>query len=224
MLNRIVFCQLFTKSKGVRDVFIEKLTKAGDDAEKNEPGTLKYACFVPVDESDETTLYVIEEYTGDEAFDTHMALPDVQDMVKWLGTGEVLTGDMKVKMNLTYIDDFFFTRPEVKTAKDPFIAFAELEYKPGTVAQSIPYWKAVVEEGRNNEPGTLMYGIVRDPEAENMLYALEVYESKDYLYDVHVKSNAIQESIKNTKHLRNNLTHHFLKLAGGFLMKGNGSP
>lgn len=152
-----------------------------------------------------------------------MALPDVQDMVKWLGTGEVLSGDMKVKMNLTYIDDFYFTRPELKSATNPYVAVAELEYKPGAVPQTIPYWKAVVEEGRNNEPGTLMYGIAKDPEDENILYALEVYESKDYLYDVHVKSNAIQESIKNTKHLRNNLTHHFLKLAGGFLVKGNAS-
>jgi quinol monooxygenase YgiN len=41
--------------------FITKLDKAGKEAEKNEPGTLKYAPFVPVDESDETTLYVIEE-------------------------------------------------------------------------------------------------------------------------------------------------------------------
>jgi quinol monooxygenase YgiN len=152
-----------------------------------------------------------------------MALPDVQDMVKWLGTGEVLSGDMKVKMNLTYIDSFFFTRPELKNAKNPYVAVAELDYKPGTVPQTISYWNAVVEEGRNNEPGTLMYGIAKDPDNENMLYALEVYESKDYLYDVHIKSNAIQESIKNTKHMRNNLTHHFLKLVGGFLVKGSGS-
>jgi len=154
-----------------------------------------------------------------------MALPEVQDMVKWLGTGTVLSGEMKVKMNLTYVDDFFFTRPELKNAKDPFVAVAEIEYKPGGVAESIPYWKAVVEEGRNNEPGTLMYGIAKDkdPGNENMLYALEIYESKDYLYDVHVKSSAIQNSIANTKHLRNSLKHHFLKLAGGILVKGNGT-
>lgn len=142
-------------------------------------------------------------------------------MVKWLGSGEVLSGEPKVKMNLTYIDDFFFSRPELKAAKDPYVAVAEIEYKPGTVPQTIPYWKAVVEEGRNNEPGTLMYGIAKDPDNENVLYALEGYESKDYLYDVHVKSTAIQESIKNTKDLRNKLTHHFLKLAGGFLVKGS---
>jgi quinol monooxygenase YgiN len=152
-----------------------------------------------------------------------MALPHVQDMLQWLGTGTVLNGEARVKMNLTYVDDFFFTRPELKNAKNPFIAVAEIEYKPGTIPEAIPYWKAVVEEGRNNEPGTLMYGIAKDNDAgnENMLYALEGYESKDYLYDVHVKSSAIQESIKNTKHLRNNLTHHFIKQAGGILINGD---
>lgn len=44
-----------------RKQFIKKLANAGEEAEKNEPGTLKYACFVPVDESDETVLYAIEE-------------------------------------------------------------------------------------------------------------------------------------------------------------------
>ncbi|KAB5554916.1 hypothetical protein GE09DRAFT_1122808, partial [Coniochaeta sp. 2T2.1] len=199
-----------------------RLTKSGESAAENEPETLKYACFIPVDESEDKTLYVIEEYTGDEAFNYHMNLPHVQAMMGWLGEGNTIEGglmDQKVKMNLTYIDDFFFVRPELKNAKNTFAAIAEIDYQPGGVEKSIPYWKAVVEEGRNNEPGTLLYGIVKDKDDENKLFAIEIYESKEYLYDVHVKSKAIEESIKNTKHLRTGLKHVFLKFAGGLLVK-----
>jgi len=54
---------------------------------------------------------------------------------------------------------------------------------------------------------------------EGKLYTLEAYESKEYLADVHVKSQAIAHSIKNTKHLRNGLSHTFLKLEAGYLFK-----
>jgi quinol monooxygenase YgiN len=148
-----------------------------------------------------------------------MELPGVQSMVKWLSSGEVLDGETRL-FDLRYLDDFHFTRLELAKHKDPYVVVGELDYKPDTIPTTIPYWKAVVEAGRNEEPGTLSYGICKDPKDKDKLYCLEVYESKDYLMDVHAKSQAIQESIKNTKHLRNGLRHHWLKLSGGFLVKG----
>lgn len=147
-----------------------------------------------------------------------MAQPHVQSMVEWMGTGNVLGGEPRL-FDLQYLDGFDFSRKEVAGVQDPFVAFAELDYKPDTVQQSIPYWKAVVETGRQDEPGTVVYGILKDPKESNKLFALEVYESKEYLTNVHVPSKAIQESIKNTKHLREGLKHEFLKVRGGYLYK-----
>ena len=48
---------------------------------------------------------------------------------------------------------------------------------------------------------------------------MEVYQSEEYLRGVHVKNKAIEESVKNTKHLRTGLKHVFLRLVAGYLWK-----
>lgn len=125
-----------------------------------------------------------------------------------------------VQDNLQYISsDYEFSRPEANNRTDPHVIYAELNYVPGGVATSTPYWKAVVDTGREKEPGTLAYGILKDPTKENKLATFEVYESPEYLKDVHVPSDAISESIKNTKHLRTGLKHNLLKKVAGFLYR-----
>lgn len=145
-----------------------------------------------------------------------MQTPGVQDMIKW-STAEKVFGDAPTIHQLEFIDGFEFSRVGVDATKDPHVLFADLSYQSGTVAQSLPYWKEVVETGRNDEPGTLVYGVLKNPANQDKLYVLEAYESKQYLADVHVPSRAIQESVKNTKHLRTGLTHTALKLVAGFL-------
>lgn len=147
-----------------------------------------------------------------------MAQPGVQSMVQWIASGNALESAPR-QLDLEYIDGFDFTRKQAAETQDPCVVLAELDYKPDTVQKSIPYWKAVVETGRENEPGTLVYGILKDPKEQHKLFTVEAYESKEYLTDVHVKSKAIEESIKNTKHLRDGLKHQFLKVRGGFLHK-----
>lgn len=117
-------------------------------------------------------------------------------------------------------DDFTFWRPEVAKHPDPHVIFAELDYIPGGAATATPYWKAVVDTGREKEPGTLAYGILRDPANAERLATFEAYESPEYLKDVHVPSDAISKSIKNTKHLRTGLKHNLLKKVGGFWSRG----
>lgn len=114
---------------------------------------------------------------------------------------------------------FRFDRREVLQHPDPHLLFAELDYIPGGVETATPYWKAVVDTGRDHEEGTLVYGVAKDTTRENRLNTIEAYESPAYLKDVHVPSNAIQESIKNTKHLRTGLKHHALKRVSGYLYK-----
>lgn len=149
-----------------------------------------------------------------------MSSQQVKDMGAWLQSSGVLhpseTGALHM---LQYLPGMRFTRDEILQQADPHVLFAELDYVPGGVETATPYWQAVVDTGRDREVGTLHYGIARDLEKEDRLVAFEVYESPEYLKDVHVPSEAIQNSIANTKHLRTGLKHHALKKVGGFLHK-----
>ena len=147
-----------------------------------------------------------------------MATDGVKALIQLFADGAVLDPSISpIIHTLEYLPNFRFSREEVISHPDPHVVFCALDYIPGGVETSIPYWKAVVETGRDHEPGTLVYGILKDPKNENRLCALETYESPEYLMDVHVPSKAIQESIANTKHLRTGLKHHFMQKKGGFL-------
>ena len=164
-------------------------------------------------------------YKDQEAFDVHLEGEMVKKTMEWFqSTPEAFAEDDPVVIyRLQYIsDEFEFTRPESESDKhqDPHIIFSELDYIPGGVEEATPYWKAVVEAGRHKEPGTLAYGVLRDLEKQERLATLEVYESPEYLREVHALSDAISESIKHTQHWRTGLTHHLLKKVAGFLYRG----
>jgi quinol monooxygenase YgiN len=149
-----------------------------------------------------------------------MSQQKVKNMGAWLQNDGVLDTSTPPTLHLLeYLPNMRFTRDEILKQTDPHVLFAELDYIPGGIDTATPYWQAVVDTGRDKEPGTLSYGIAKDLEKENRLVAFEVYESPAYLKDVHVPSEAIQNSIANTKHLRTGLKHHMLKKVGGFLHK-----
>ncbi|KAF7563971.1 hypothetical protein G7046_g169 [Stylonectria norvegica] len=197
-----------------RDEALKKFDAIASAVIKNEPGVVKYGIHVPR-EDDGKTIVIIEEYVDKAAHAAHMATPAVVELIEFLTNAGVET----TIHFLEYLPNFGFTRDAILTHPDPHVMFAELDYYPGGVDTSIPYWKAVVESGRENEPGTLMYGILKDPSKENRLVSIEAYESPAYLMEVHVPSKAIQESIGNTKHLRTGLKHHIMKRRGGFLLR-----
>lgn len=100
-----------------------------------------------------------DRYTDKVAFDLHMSTIGVKEINRWFVDEKVLDPNDKPDVHiLEYLPEFRFDRQEVLTHGDPHIAFAELDYVPGGVDTSIPYWKAVVETGREDEPGTLVYG------------------------------------------------------------------
>lgn len=147
-----------------------------------------------------------------------MAHPLVQDMISWMSTGNILSAPPTLYM-LEYFNGLIFTKPQVSSLPDPYICFAQIVYHPGRREVAVPYWTNVFKE-TEAESGTLVYGLVHDKEKPDELFTIETYESKEYLWDVHVKQNsAIQESVKNTKDLRISLEHNFLKKVGGFLSK-----
>jgi quinol monooxygenase YgiN len=145
-----------------------------------------------------------------------MRTEGVLEMLKWMGSEPVFDGAPTLH-NLHFIDGLDFVRPEVSEHSDPYVVFAELNYKLDSAAMSLPYWKEVVVTGRDKEPGTLVYGVLKDSAKEDTLCTIEAYESLEYLTDVHVPSEAVQENIKNTKDLRTSLKHHILKMEAGFL-------
>lgn len=175
-----------------------------------------YAVLVSQDASDDKSVYAIEAYADQEAFDSHMNTKGVKDMIAWVTTNDVLAAPPTVHQ-LEAIPGLTFSRPTILTAKNPHIVVAELSYRPGYAEASLPYWKAVVQSSQNNEPGTLVYGICKDVKDPDKLFTVEAYESKDYLMGVHVKSQAISESIKHTKDWRLSLKHTLLRLEAGFL-------
>jgi len=214
----VVVAKLPTASADVREQYVQRLIEISNYSRENEPSVSKYAVFVPRDEADANTAWVIEEYKDQASFDAHMAHPLVQDMIKWMGSGNILKGTPTIHM-LDYVNDLSFSKPQVVKAQDPFVVFATIEWHPGKRDQSIPYWTNVLEESRT-ESGTFVYGVLTDSDKTEVSHTLEAYESKDYLWDVHVKQNAaVHETVKDTKQWRISLEHNFLKMVGGFISR-----
>lgn len=218
-----------------KNQMLERLAEIAGDALGSEPGTTKYSIFLPR-EDDGKTLWVVEEYVNrsplsepadfaryadQNAMDLHMASQGVKDINAWMDTVPIWDAENPpILQNIQYLSPSFeFSRAIPSNVADPHVIFAELDYIPGGVATATPYWKAVVDTGRENEPGTFAYGVLSDKTKEERLCTFEVYESPEYLKDVHVPSDAISESIKNTKHLRTGLKHNLLRKVGGFLYK-----
>jgi quinol monooxygenase YgiN len=201
----------------------------------------------PRDESDENSLYVIEEYgamnisyfrpadTGihgryknQAALDAHMNAEPTKAALAFVSRTDppVLTGPPSVKY-LEVFDDLASIKPQIREEEDPYIVAAELVYKPGMVAESMKYWKAVAATSKNDEPGTLAYALAKDtaasqppdPRVADNLVTVEVYTSKDYLWETHVKSQAVQDNINHTKDMREGLKHHALKNKAGYWYK-----
>ncbi|KAH7087225.1 hypothetical protein FB567DRAFT_62862 [Paraphoma chrysanthemicola] len=86
------------------------------------------------------------------------------------------------------------------------VAMARIQYAPGTRIEGIEHWKHVAASvAKEEEEGTYTYWFLADPEDEDVLYSLERYKDEKYLWDVHVPSKAIQENMKNQKHIRTGL-------------------
>lgn len=163
----------------------------------------------------------LKRYIDQAAYDTHMTGQAYKDINAWFQTVPIFNADNPPTIqNLQYLSPTFeFSRQIPASVVDPHVIFAELDYVQGGVATAKPYWQTVVDTGRQKEPGTLIYGILEDKTQQERLCTFEVYESPEYLKDVHVPSDAISESIKNTKHLRTGLKHNILKRVGGFLSR-----
>ncbi|KAJ4357515.1 uncharacterized protein N0V89_002091 [Didymosphaeria variabile] len=216
MPNLVVVVQLPFASSTARDSALEKLRTIAKFAKDNEPETLKYFISASRGESEENKLFVVEEYTSQAAFDAHLAVEPVKDMVAWLTANpKNIDGEATVTVSENYSS---FTRPEILKATDPWICYASIEYKEGKRSEALEPWKHVTSETEKNEAETLSYSILKDTGHPETIKTIEVYASQEYFKEVHVPSKAVQENAKNYgDEIRVSLKHAFLKYQTGFL-------
>jgi quinol monooxygenase YgiN len=115
-----------------------------------------------------------------------------------------------------------FTRASIAEAADPYIVFATLDYKPGAAAEGLQGWKDVLEATEKNEPGTYAYMALRDngKDKGNRLRMLEAYESEQYLWDVHCKSDITADKLDHEERLKErDPSVVFLRRVAGYLYK-----
>jgi quinol monooxygenase YgiN len=78
---------------------------------------------------------------------------------------------------------------------DPAIVLANFEYKPGTLSDAVKGWKSVVDYVSAEEEGTKSYTVMADLEKGKEIRTVEVYESWEYVENVHMKSSIIAENV-----------------------------
>lgn len=136
-------------------------------------------------------LTIITTWTSEPARLRYMEEPGTHEVHTQMGA---LCSSIEPKGYPTAIS---FTRPELAQCADPFIVVAKFGYQTGTIDQALVGWKELVEYGEKEEPETLGYSVFVDGDD---LRTLEIYESKRFVYDVHVKSDAIKKNgVQNGK-------------------------
>ncbi|KAL1895252.1 hypothetical protein Sste5346_005398 [Sporothrix stenoceras] len=222
-MPKLVFAILPTVGGQVRETqYISKLAATSAYSKANEPGVLTYSVCLPRDEADQKTIYMVEAYADQAAFDAHMQIPLVKDMIQWMGGPEPVLESAPTVLELDIVEDFgLFTRPDgVAAAADPYVVVGEVSYKDGElVEKSLAHWGKVVATTKADEPGSLVYALARNPAEPTKLYTFEAYESKEYLWETHAKSQAVQDNVAETKDWRAGLKHHIVKQVQGFLTR-----
>ncbi|OAA57630.1 Dimeric alpha-beta barrel [Niveomyces insectorum RCEF 264] len=220
-MPKLVFAVLPTVGGKLREEYVAKMAAVSEYAKTSEPGVLTYAVCLPRDEADQKTVYAIEIYQDQAALDAHMQTANVKDLIAWMGANPVLAKAPTVT-ELDVIEDLglLVRNDKLAAVTDPYVVVGEVTYKNGElVQQSLPHWAKVVETNKTSEPGTLVYALSRGAAEPSKLYTLEAYESKDYLWDVHAKSAAVQANVATTKEWRDNLTLHVVRKAHGYLAR-----
>lgn len=173
----------------LRSKVLEAFHKIVDYSKANEPGVTRYIATVPIDDTLGTEIYMIEEYASQEANASHIAAPPVQELISLLSTGDVLASAPEVYNNNITAQKEGAGNPSVSS--DPAIVLAHYEYTPGTLSRALESWKDVVDYVEKNENGTGALAVLAT-EGGAEVRTVEIYESWEYLQDVHSKIPAIK--------------------------------
>ncbi|ORY09229.1 hypothetical protein BCR34DRAFT_487621 [Clohesyomyces aquaticus] len=225
MPSTVVVGHLTAANKGARQKIINAVTKVSQYSKQSEPGVLRYAVTIPRDASDETSVYVIEEYANQAALDAHMGCKAVTDLISdFTENGATLFGG--ATNVYTSETSSAFVRPEITQCSDPFIAYASIDYKEGSRAGALDGWKKVTSETQNNEAHTLGYAILKDKSNDKTVSTVEVYANETFFKEVHARSKAVADNkAKFGEGHRTAFKLTLLKLVAGYFYKEkSGSP
>ncbi|KAJ9637865.1 hypothetical protein H2199_007360 [Coniosporium tulheliwenetii] len=217
MSTLVVVGHLTTGGGEARRKVLDGLTKIMAYSQEREPGVLKYAITVPQDAQDEKSIYVIEEYADKAALDSHMQIPPIATFTQFVSSDPTLLEGAPVVYSLETVSSF--TRAEIVQHADPYVVFATLGYKEGTMQQALEGWESLVASVKQQEPGTLYYGIMKDKDNAAKLQAVEVYESGNAFRQVHAKGEALTAKFKRDSDISTGVQLVFLKLAAGYFWK-----
>ncbi|EPE07610.1 4-coumarate- ligase [Ophiostoma piceae UAMH 11346] len=220
---KLMFAVLPTVGGKGRDDYLAKLAAIADYARANEPGVLSYVVCLPRDTADTKTVYMVELYADHAALESHMETDHVKDLIAWMGANAVLEGTPTV-LELELLHDvesgIFVRHDALGNTSDPFIVVGEVSFKDSELLQkSLPYWAEVLKTTRDNEPGSIFYALARGTTNPETLYTIEAYTSKDYLWDVHAKSQAVQDNKQASEAWRSGLKLNILKKVNGYLAR-----
>ncbi|KAL1901935.1 hypothetical protein Sste5346_001640 [Sporothrix stenoceras] len=241
MLGSMILVALLpTLNATYRDKLLETMTNVSHNAFANEPGVHQFALLTPrYNESDNTSLYSIERYTDNAAFQSHLNTSIVTDMFTWINASNIYQAPPTVyqlgplsstteNASSTSPSPYEFVHPEVAKAEDPFVVVRQVDYAGGAKAAnaSLPYWKEVVARARGDSEqsgddekdkpgsastGTLAYGVFGSSDQAGRIFVLAVYVDET-AFRQNTAAEGIEEGIEVSQ-------PRFLKLRGGFLYK-----
>jgi quinol monooxygenase YgiN len=115
----------------------------------------------------------------------------------------------------------FLEAPTLTDAKDSLVILATLQYDgEKDVKEALSGREGAVKSTAKEEHGTLSYAIGSYVETFNRLTFVEIYESKQYLEEVHMRSEVLQKQLEGEQSLRKpKMQVRLLKKVTGYLHK-----
>jgi len=215
MSSLVFVADLKTKSKEARDESLELLNKVTENAKANEPGATRYLVCLPIDTSDETSIYTVEGYESAEAQVVHRKAAPTETLFKAFAAG-LLTGPPK---SYTLPPAASFQRSGVTAPPaGAVIVLTTFYYQPGKTSLALDGWKALVAHADGNEPGALAFDVTEDVKG-NAVHTVQVFDSVESA-DAHVNGEAIKANREQNGNLRTGERKIVrVKVAYGFLSK-----
>jgi quinol monooxygenase YgiN len=183
--------------------------------ESEQDGVSRYVMLFPLDESIETSLYMLEQYKDQAASDAHLQQPLVQKLLKFFGDEAPLAGAPEIH-NLA--PTFDVRRPNITEAKPGMIfLFAHIGYATGNLPKGLPILEELIHAAQAIEPQFLGCTACKD-EANGTVRVVDMFESDEFYESEHVKSAPIAKFHKETTPLANgDFSVVKLKVMHGFL-------
>jgi quinol monooxygenase YgiN len=194
-------------------VIFKEITEFSKENEKD--GVSRYVTLYPLDASNETSLYMLEQYKDQAASDAHLIQAPVQKLLKFFGDESPLVGAPEIHHLAPTIDA---RRPNITEAKPGMIfLFAHIGYTEGNLAKGLPILEELIHAARDTEPQFWGCTASKD-EANNTVRIVDMFESDEFYEGEHVKSAPIAKFHKETTPLGNgDFSAVKLKVIQGFL-------